>query len=362
MKKQVHIFKKASDSINKSLVLIITTALLLCGCSKNAVTPVQVVSIKGFHLSASNLLLLQGNATLRAVTMNWDMNNNNAAKNEIKYTIEAAISGTQFDEPIVLGSTDQSSIFFSVKDFNSQVCKLLYANRSGMIDLRVKSECANTQTTVYSETGSINVSTYQDYIVYDEAHTFRIPGNYQNWVVSTAPKIVSSMQDVYEGYINFSNPDPQVMMVKGIQWDPKTTFSYIGSDKFGFGGSIMSIAGGAGVYLFKANTATNTWSYKKINSWGLTGSAVVSNGVIDPAMIQDDSNLSWSITTNLAKGNFRIRANNNNTISFGHRLSDMAGIPSYDGDNIEITRSGNYTIRLALQVAGNYAYSIQKNN
>ncbi len=359
MKKQIRIFEKAYISIHKSLVLIIATALLSGGCTKTDIAPIQPVSVKDFHLSESKIVLLQGNASMRAITLNWNCSGNN----QTKYTIEAAIGETQFAEPIVIGSTNQASMFFSVKDLNVQMSKLLYANRSGMIDLRVKAECINAEKpAVYSETGSVYITTYQDYIIYDEAHTFRIPGNYQNWVVSTAPKIVSSIQDAYEGYINFSNPDPQVMMVKGIQWDPQTTFSYIGADKFGFGGSIMSIAGGAGVYLFKASTATNTWSYKKINSWGLSGTAVVSNGAVDPPMIQDGGNLSWSITTDLVKGNFRLRANNNNAISFGHRLSDAPGIPSYDGDNIEITRSGNYTIRLELQNAGNYAYSIQRNS
>ena len=151
-------------------------------------------------------------------------------------------------------------------------------------------------------------------------------------------------------------------MVKGSQWETKNTYTNIGDNKFGFGGSMLSIFGGAGVYLFRASTNTNKWSYTKINSWGLKGTAVSAINGADPEMTGEAASVSWSITTNLVKGSFRFRANNNNAISFGHKNCDDPGVPSYEGDDIVITSPGNYTIKLQLLLAGNYLYSIQKNN
>lgn len=138
----------------------------------------------------------------------------------------------------------------------------------------------------------------------------------------------------------------------------------MGNNKFGLEGSMLSISGGAGVYLLKANTNTNTWGYTKINSWSLQGTAIsdVNTKNQDKVMIYDESTLSWSITSNFAAGNFRFRANNANDINFGHNCTEEIGVPNYNGDNIPIKKSGNYTIKLQLQSAGNYAYYVKKNS
>jgi hypothetical protein len=95
-----------------------------------------------------------------------------------------------------------------------------------------------------------------------------------------------------------------------------------------------------------------------INNWGITGTAVAAGEMI---MKETSTALSWTITGNLVKGSFRFRANSNDAISFGQKSCDNAGVPSYDGENIIIKQDGNYTLKLELQLAGNYAYSIMKN-
>jgi hypothetical protein len=140
-----------------------------------------------------------------------------------------------------------------------------------------------------------------------------------------------------------------------------TTYSYIGADKFGFGGSVLSVFGGSGVYLFRANFNTHQWSYTKIKHWGIAGTAVPAANA-EPVMNAGENSQVWSVTTDLVKGNFRIRANNNNAISFGQKTTDETGVPSYNGENIVIKQAGTYTIKLELQVSGNYAYSISKNS
>ena len=340
--------------------------LFFVSCRKDAITPLPVdapVMIKDFKISTSRVILLQGNETHSALAMSWEVIGE-SRNQQLIYTVEAALNGTGFADPIELNSCGQSNVFLNVKNFNSKVLGLINAGNTGVIALRVRADNpASQQPPVYSEAVALEVTPYQPYKEYDGSQIIKIPGNFQDWKLISAPNIIAAGNTgEYEGYINFTNPYSQFLMVKGHQWNPNTTYSYIGANKFGFGGSMMSISGGAGIYLLKANTNTNTWAYTKINTWGLHGSAIydVNEGNKDKVMVFDQETQSWSITTNLIKGDFIIRANNTNDINFGHNNADEAGVPRYNGESIHVTRAGKYTIKLSLMSAGNYAYGIQK--
>jgi hypothetical protein len=340
------------------LSFVLLAALLFASCRKSVdQSPAPVREVSGFRISESRLVLLQGNAANKAVGFSWA-----AANPSDTYTIEADVSTDFFSDPIELISTKETNITFNVADFNAVMSKLLYSGNTGKVDFRVRVDHHGAPP-VFSTPTAMLVTTYSNYISYDGSRTFKVPGNYQGWNVANAPKLIAAKTaGEYEGYINFANPSPQVLLVKGnaMQWDDKFTFYYIGGDMFGYGGSIMTVPGGSGVYLFKANTNTNRWSSVKINNWTLAGDAVLIGN--QPVMGDDEGNLSWSVTTDLTKGSFRIRANNSNAISFGQKATDEAGVPSYDGENLVIKRAGNYTIQLSLSVAGNYSYSIRRNS
>lgn len=338
------------------LLVVLMSSLLFVSCRKSVDTMVLPREVSEFRISESRVVLLQGNASSKVASFSW------AATNPLdSYTIEADLSTNFFSDPIELITTRSTNISFTVGEFNTMMSKLLYAENTGKIDFRIKVEHPGAAP-VYSSPTAMLVTTYKNFISYDGSRTFKVPGNYQGWNVATAPKLISaSTQGEYEGYINFVNPSPQVLLVKGnvSQWDDKFTYYYIGADMFGFGGSIMSLPSGSGVYLFRANTNTNRWSSVKITSWSIAGDAVASSN--KPSMSDDDGNLSWSVTTDLVPGSFRIRANNSDAISFGHKATDEPGVPSYEGENMVIRKAGNYTIQLSLGVAGNYSYSIQRN-
>lgn len=200
-------------------------------------------------------------------------------------------------------------------------------------------------------------------INYDESFILRLPGNYQNWDVASAPKIISQNGNgEYEGYINFTDPQSQFYLVRGTAWDNVTTYNQTGPDTFGFNGTFFFVYGGAGVYKVNVSMKTYTWYCTRIDSWGLYGTAVAADGNIDADMVFDKSSLSWRITKNLSQGDFVFRANKDSAIVFGHNNDGKAGIPVYNGDKISITTAGNYAIVLSLGSAGNYTYSITKTN
>jgi hypothetical protein len=283
------------------------------------------------------------------------------------------LSGTLFEDPIELISTQENRVTLSVGFLNEQICKIIYGNNTGMVEFRVKAHRPYfKEAPQYYQPVALRVSTYQLYTAFDKDNFFRIPGNYQNWTIATAPKIVREQNDgLYEGYINFASPlvdfqksYPQVVMVKGDKCVATNVYNDLGNGIYGAYGSVMRIKEGAGIYLFRANENNQSWGAIKIKGFGLVGTAIANTRNLkdtDLDMVANQEELSWHITTNLLKGSFRFRANDNDDISFGYDTQDIAGKPSYQGKDILINKDGNYTIRLVLKLAGNYAFSIQKN-
>jgi plastocyanin len=196
-------------------------------------------------------------------------------------------------------------------------------------------------------------------VTYDESQILRVPGNYQEWKVSLAPKIVSVKSDgEYEGYINFTLADTEFWLVRGTEWDNVHTYNETGNYTFGQNGDYFKLSSGAGVYRVNASTNTFKWSCTKINDWSINGSAA---GGGDEEMVFNPANLSWTITKNLSAGDFVFRANKSNEIQFGHNNETETGMLAYNGDKIQLTQNGNYTIVLSLRTAGAYIYSIRRN-
>ena len=148
--------------------------------------------------------------------------------------------------------------------------------------------------------------------------------------------------------------------MKGTQWDNVTTYNQTGPGKFGFNGTFFFVPGGSGVHKVSVSMNTHTWSCTKINSFGLYGTAVAADNT-DAEMIFDAPTLSWRITKDLVKGELVFRANRFNTIVLGHNEKSGVGVADTNGEKINISQAGNYTIVLSLGSAGNYSYGIRKN-
>jgi hypothetical protein len=355
----------------KNVLIMVSLSGVLFSCQKEASVPQQelVVNTKAtsanqsplLEASVRNLQLLQVNAEKTAISLQWGAFPVGAEESQ-DYRIEAAMAGSRFTDWVELGSTNQSSINFTAKDFNRQIRKLFVTGLAEDIILRVKYNKLNAAP-MYTSGTMLQVTTYQPTIEYDNANVFRIPGNFQNWKVDSAQKIISPKNDgEYEGYINFTNPNSQFLMVKTDQsWRTITTYYSIGAGKFGFGGNMFSASAGAGIYKFNASTDTRVFSCTKINSWNVYGTAVTADGNTDLEMTFNASNNTWDITGNFKAGSFIFRANKNNEIVFGHNAASEPGVPDYNGAKIQIAQAGNYTIRLSLLSAGNYSYGVLRN-
>ncbi len=355
---------KTLTNILEKMILAGLVPIFFLACQKEVAernaAPVEKITVTGFKMSESKLTLLQGNAACQAITMNW-VTNAPVAANRVQYTVEAAIDGIGFEEKIDLGTTNAASIQFTVKELNPMISDLVLPGTTALINLRVRAEVANSiMEPVYTESVALQVTTYLAYIEYSYPKFIRVPGNYQNWNLTTAPQIVATADGEYEGFINFTTPFSQFLFVRGTQWSPANTYTNIGDGKFGFGGDILGVTEGAGTYLVKSNTNTNKWNCVKINSWGIHGTAVPANGNVDPVMSFDDVNKVYAIVLNLQKGSFRFRANNKEGVSMGYAINDGYKVPKANGEAFTIEHAGVYELKLDLKLAGNYACTVVK--
>jgi hypothetical protein len=362
--------ERSLKRVRNNILMYLLVSFAFISCQKEISAERQIpktennrTSSPGVQLqaSATRIQLLQSNAEKTAVSFRWESfpGSNDGSKS---YTIEAAMAGAQFSGFVELGSTNNMFIDFTTNEFNKQIRQLFVTGFAEDIQVRIRLS-QGTSEPAYSYGVLLQVTTYHPVITYDEKYSFRIPGNFQNWKPEMAQKIISTkLNEEYEGYINFTNEHSQFLMVKNSSsWSTLATYYYIGANKFGFGGNMFSVNSGAGIYKFNANNDTRTWSYTKIDSWSVTGTAVTVDGNTDLEMHFNASTTAWEITGCFAKGTFIFRANKASAILFGHNRSSEAGIPDYNGEKIEITRAGNYTIGLYLLSAGNYSYSILHN-
>jgi len=337
-------------------------AFALFGCQKEVVNPANTpnavvaapINMGPLQIADSKIILLQGNENLKATSFHWTGAANNV------YTVEADVLGNNFAEPVELGTTDQSGIDISVKDLNRIALLMIPAGTSGALELRVRANSGKIGY-VYTPPTALQLTTYQPYTEYQLPQYMLVPGTYNDWNMTCAPRIVNTHNDgLYEGFINFTTSYTQFLFVKDVNWNPLNTFYNIGNDKIGFKGNIFNIYSGAGVYQLNINTNTNIWACTRINTLGLHGSAVKGNPAVDPAMTLDADKMTWSIVTDLSAGNFRIRANNSNDADYGKTMVNGYLVPDHNGADFTITNPGTYKIVINLKLAGNYTCTVVK--
>jgi len=256
---------------------------------------------------------------------------------------------------------------FTVGEFNAKMQEIISDGAATQVEARIKASVGSEAPPIYSNVVSMTVTSYLDIVTYSFPDALNIAGNFQGWDPGSAPQIVKTRNggyDGYEGYIVFNAATPEFKMVKGDNWGAGD-YGSAGGGMLGNGGPNLTLpAGGAGItglYRVRANTTTLTWSYDKINTWGIIGDATPGGWGASTAMTFNMSNGSWSITTDLTTGFIKFRANNDWAINFGDSDSPVDEKPEYGGSDIPVTSAGNYTITLNIGIGGNYSYKIKKN-
>lgn len=357
--------------IIKRFLSIAGAVTFFTACNKvDNVTVYQTATPSLLIASATTLAPPRANSNKSILTLTWTYPNHATSDpNSIKYVIDIDSTGKNFSKPFTKIVTGSLTTSFIAKEINNFLLNRGYTPGAVVdLDVRLVSSYANNNERTNSNTIKLKYTPYaiRTIVNYNFPKALRVAGNFQNWSPGTAPKIVDTTATgttgtKYEGYINFTDPNPEFKFVKGDDW-PAGDFGSSGPNKLG-GSDNLKITTGQGMYLVKANTQDLTWSATKIATWGIIGSATA-NGWDASTPMTLNADGTYSITVDLKGSNeIKFRANNSWDINFGDNKANGGpdNVPDYSSnDNIAIPASGTYIITLDLSRAGNYYYTLRR--
>ncbi len=293
-----------------------------------------------------------------ALTVTWGIANF-TTPTQVNYTVEMAVTGTEFAVITAAGTTIGTNITWSVSDLNGAALSAgLIPFSQGSVDIRIKATAGGVDQ--YSNVINVLITPYTTALP-----TIAVPGNHQNWSPGTAPKLASAGYGLtnYEGYVwlngefkfvapdaagnfNWGNPD----------WGDDGTFSGV----LKLTGEVNCNATTAGYYRLKANTTALTYSQER-TTWAIIGNGTPGGWGTDTPMTYNPTTKKWTVTVTLSaqsapNDGMKFRANGQWTLNYG----DTGGDGSLDegGTNIS-TPAGTKTITLDLSNPRVYTYSIQ---
>ncbi|GAB3414281.1 SusE domain-containing protein [Niabella aquatica] len=269
----------------------------------------------------------------------------------VTYTLQYDSVGKNFSSPVdvVLGASTSVGITQSM--LNGYGIKSgIAADASGGLEFRIKSAIGlKGVLPSYSNVIKLLFNTYGS-IAY-----WYVPGDYQGWNPSAAPRLGSSDLDNYQGYIWVpSGNSGEFKITSHPNWD-HTNYGGTSTKLDPSGPNLVWPAVGKH-YLVTASLSKLTWSATTINTWGVIGNATPGGWDNSTPMTYDPATGKWKATVTFTAGEFKFRANNNWDLSLGSGPSGY--LTSDNGGNLSIT-GGTKTIYLDLREPLKYSYTIE---
>jgi len=186
-----------------------------------------------------------------------------------------------------------------------------------------------------------------------------IPGSYQtipfNGSDSKNALTSSKSNKIYEGYRYFAQDNAEFVILR----NPSSTLGGKLGDNGADGtletGGANIKAGSKGLYYIKVDLNNNTYVLEK-QTWGVVGSAT-------PGGWDNDTEFTWNAElgyltakVELTAGDIKFRANKDWAVNLGDTGAD--GLLEAGGNDIKITKSGGYEIRLDLD-SPDYTYELR---
>lgn len=336
-------------------------SLLIVSCSEE--NEPELIQVDAISIGAINtpmdgdsfVLNPMEEVTNTAITISWD-DAQYSYQTSINYTVEFALSGTDFAETVVVGTTNNNVLGMNIAELNSAAIGVgLAPFVEGSIDIRVKSDIG-TQDGLpqYSEPLAIYVTPFTT-----DLPKIAVPGNHQGWTPSTAELLASSGFDEtdYEGYVwldgghKFLGPDSTGNFDWGnIDWGDDGSFTGLLVEE-----DEVDCTATAGYYFIQVDTEALTYSETQYD-WGLIGSATPDGWDSDQDMTYNATNKTWEITLALTADEIKFRANDDWAWNYGDTGAN--GELELSGDNIAVPQAGNYTVILDLSNPREYTYSL----
>jgi hypothetical protein len=310
---------------------MVFVSLLALSCSADVETSIAGEEATGIKLlaptSTFNLVLDGAKLNDLATTFVWNDAANSSAAATVDYSIEAAIAGTNFAAPVLIGAPTKA-LFKDVTVGNLDAAAKalgMPALTEGAMDVRIKSAAGT------SNVFTLKVTPYQP--------NWGIIGSATpaGWDASTA-MVYNAETGTYSISLGLTTGEFKFRL------DNSWTTNY-GDDgnnlSLDNGGSNIAVT--EGEYTITANFTTKMYTITRlVNAWGVIGDATPKGWDGDTLMDFDPVSQKYSMIVKLKVGYFKFRLNHDWGTNFGdngNNLSLEAG-----GDNIPITAAGTYYI------------------
>jgi starch-binding outer membrane protein SusE/F len=345
--------------LNKSFLFFIA-ALTLMSCEKDEEMVIlkqgQDATAPVLSASSNNIVLLEDNAKKDALTLKWNAADFgfNAA---VVYTVEIDTAKNNFVKPATLVFGKSLEKKYTVEELNTLLTKLKYKpDVAHDIKFRVKADISDKVSPIYSNVMTLKVTPYSTFI---EPSFIYVPGDYQGWNPGTAPALISvESNGKYKGIISFMNTSSrEFKFTANRNWD-------LNYGKGASEGSLEKNGGNLTVptedtYLVEVDLNNLTWT-RKLNSWGVIGSATPGGWDADTNLKYNNADDVWKLTVQLTAGKIKFRKNDDWGKNFGDDdLSNPA--LNVNGADIPIATAGTYEITFKINETEDVAsYTVTK--
>lgn len=315
---------------NISKLLLVLFGLITISCSDDIQDIEPVAQKTGINLinptSSFNMILNGSQLGQVATSIVWEDTDNTSGSTSITYTVEAALGGTDFASPIVVGTTTNLFLDVTIGTLDTTAKDLgIEPLTEGVVDIRIKSSNGT------SNVSSIKVTPYQpNWGIIGSATQF-------GWDNSTA-MIYNPTTGKYAISVYLNSGEFKFRL------DNSWTTNY-GDDGNNLslepGGANIAVT--AGNYTIVLDVENETYTLTPIvDAWGIIGSATPTGWDNDTLLDFDSTTNTYSMIIDLVPGEFKFRLNHD----WGTNYGDDGNNLSLDsgGANIPVTSDGTYYI------------------
>ena len=347
----------------KILLSLGVLAFFISGCEDDSeVTVLKEIDFpKEVTTSKDSVNLTEANQESDVLTIEWQAADYHFDA-PVTYTLEFTLPSDTASWTSAISreiGEDVLAVSMIGTDLNDMALNLgLQPDQMAPMAIRVKSF---VDRPAYSESVTVKVSPYSAYSGY-----LWVPGEYQEWNPSTAPKIryENEAETVFKGYVYMRSEGP-FKFTSYPDWN-HTSFGYAGDTLLAKDPDAENLmADTAGHYEFVVDTANLVWHSTYIESWGIIGTATDGGWTQSTPMNYNEESDTWSVTTDLASGALKFRANNEWEINYGPEdTNELSGILINTDASITIPEAGNYTVTIDLsrdEEPFEYTYEVTKN-
>jgi len=275
----------------------------------------------------------------------------------VTYDVQIDEAGNNFANPLSLGLTNDLTLDgLTVGHLNNFLFAQGFPEMQPLdMEIRLVAKVSDEVETLISSPVPLTFTLYEVIIIYPQLH---LPGDYQEWDPSTDVHVIFSAlsNKKYEGFNYFNLDNALFKFTDGPSWDVNWGDEEPDGnlDAQGIGNDIP-IGGEAGVYFLTCNLNALSYTIEPAFMSAIGGAT----GGEDILLEYDVENNQLMVTTDLAAGDLKFRANGEDALSLGDDAGN--GKLLFGEGAFSVAEAGNYTIKLNILNVVEYSYELIKN-